>query len=330
MGAEREGGGRRTLVAFLEGRQLRWWDVARLVLVPCGLAALAAGFIGEMQATRVGGWAIGILGGIAVNQVALALFVARMRGVLGLFGIAIKWGAALRVHLQSMFYFFVVPMSVGMEVARFAKVRHLAPEVEGQRLVAALLWDRGLGLAGSAVTALAIVPLVQLGDIGAFMQRGWSVAVVGVGALVMVGLLSWWRRREVALMFDAMLEALRQGWANMGLLALSVLMQVAMGVAVYLVGDALGFALVPWEVVFCVAVGGFGLLVPVVVAGAGSIELATAAAFLLVGASLEEAMVLAVVGYGMRLLGAIQGGVWEMWDGARGLVRRAEPETSVR
>src|SRR5205085_2858909 len=55
-----------------------------------------------------------LLVGLVVNQIALCVFALRMQLVLRLFEVRIGWLPALRIHLQSMFYFFALPMTVGL------------------------------------------------------------------------------------------------------------------------------------------------------------------------------------------------------------------------
>ena len=60
---------------------------------------------------------VGISLAVIFNQIALSLFAARMRIMLKVFGINISGVQSLRIHLQSVLYFFVLPMTVGLEAA---------------------------------------------------------------------------------------------------------------------------------------------------------------------------------------------------------------------
>lgn len=83
---------------------------------------------------------------IVVNQLALWVFSLRMRSVLEAFDIQISRLQAHKIHLQSVFYYFVLPMTIGLEMSRYVKVKALVGDgLKPLMLGAALLADRIAG-----------------------------------------------------------------------------------------------------------------------------------------------------------------------------------------
>jgi hypothetical protein len=93
-------------------------------------------------ARRAGGSGLGVecsdpdravANGIGRSKTALhRLLVKRSRSsssrrACKLFQVRIGWLSALRIHLQSMFYLFALPMTIGLEIARFIKIRQIEP-----------------------------------------------------------------------------------------------------------------------------------------------------------------------------------------------------------
>ena len=116
------------------------WMIGRNALPGAGVGAITADYVYIVIA-------------LVANQAALYVFAVRMHITLGIFGIPISSFQAQRIHLQSVFYYFALPMTVGLEVSRFAKVRYLVGDgVSGLTLGSALLLDRLIG----AVAALSI------------------------------------------------------------------------------------------------------------------------------------------------------------------------------
>src|SRR5207237_9242534 len=93
--------------------------VFKLLVVPIGLGILAMQVASDPHLRLVSIDPKALLVALAVNQAALLLFAMRMQLALRAFGATLTIGQSLRVHLQPMFYFFVLPMTVGWEVARF-------------------------------------------------------------------------------------------------------------------------------------------------------------------------------------------------------------------
>jgi uncharacterized membrane protein YbhN (UPF0104 family) len=248
--------------------------------------------------------------GLLVNQIALCVFAVRMQLVLRLFHVRIGWRSALRIHLQSMFYFFALPMTIGLEIARFIKIRHIQPTATVVQLSSALFLDRLLG----AVSALAIAVLC-LPFVGAKVTievPGWAwgagIVVATIGSIAM---LMWPRAR--GLLRDALRPAHGRWVALTGLFVLSMLVHVLFAVGVQLAANGLGLPVNLLETLFAVAGGMLLVAVPVSFAGLGLAEAGASGLFLATGCSPAVALTAGAIPYFARLVGALEGAVWELF-----------------
>ncbi len=290
----------------------------RLVAVP---AALAAGwFLARSQGLELkptGGVHL-LLGALLVNQCAILLIGWRMAVGLRLFGVEIPMRDALRIAIQSQFYFFFIPVSASNEVSRYLKIRAIRPQSTMHSLVVSLVLDRLMGLLACVVIALAALPFVGLRPIaGVTLAPAWLLLIVGMlgaGAVLVAWRLGWLRK---------LADAVRETRGRRGLLvpatALVLVMQLATITSVWLAARWLGLP-TPWvALAFGISVGTLGQVVPVTFAGAGPAEVAGAAAFLALGATGTEAGALAALVYMTRLMAALEGGAWELLQGVRSL-----------
>ena len=248
----------------------------RLVLVPA-LLVWILGRIGGLDGSRFAlAEPLWLLLGLAVNQLALAVFAARLQWVLRLCAVRIGWLTALRIHLQSMFYFFAVPMTVGLEIARFVKIRAVDPQASKAGLTTALLLDRLLGAAAALGLGLLLWPRF----------RGW---------LAQVWALTRGRRLGLAALF----------W-------LSMAMHVLFAAGVQFAARAFGLPVSLADTVFAVAGGMLLVAVPVSLAGLGPAEAGAAGLFVAFGYTPAVAITAGALPYLARLVGALEGGVFEI------------------
>lgn len=284
----------------------------RLILVPVALIWLLGHLIGAhwLQLTAVS--PVWLVAALVVNQLALATFAARMRWVLLTAEIEINWLAAMRIHLQSMFYFVVLPMTVGLELARYLKIRAINSSATPHALLGALLLDRLIGALSALSLAVMCLPFVDL-RIRFDLSRPfiWTCAIAAV--LLFCGLWFWPRLRQ----FLSRLWALTAGQRLrlIGLFLLSVLMHVLFAEAVHLAGRGLGLPITFIDACFAVAGGMLLVVIPVSLAGLGPAEVGAAALFLALGYQPSVAIVAGALPYFLRLIGAVEGGIWELIEG---------------
>ncbi len=296
----------------------------KLIGAPVGLVVLVLMLKEEAAFHDVGHAWRTLLVALLVNQLALTLFAIRMRSLLGVFGISIGLLDAHRIHLQSLFYFFFVPMSVGMEVSRFLKVSTLVAGVSGISLTAALIVDRVVGALAAGVVALLCLPYITLAS--PLNLAGGAVIWASVGVAVAVLLAGWLviRRFTRGGQLESLARAIRTRPGSLASgVGVSLLMQLCMGGAVFFAATAFGVIVAPVEVVFAVAASMFALLIPVSVVGAGPVEVAAVGVFVALGVQPPDAVLLASIVYSCRLVGALQGGFWEFFEGGRVLAAKA-------
>ena len=95
--------------------------ISKLILVPVLLAVLVSNvgsknhIINLIQKLDI------LIIALLVNQSALILFAHRMQMLLRINSIKINFLNSLRIHLESIFYYYFLPMSVGMELSRCFK-----------------------------------------------------------------------------------------------------------------------------------------------------------------------------------------------------------------
>lgn len=135
--------------------------VARLLVIVLGVALLVLNVpgAGALSGAKFG---MAALAALACNQLALLLTATRLQRILHIFALPTRWRDVLWIHLQSMFYFFFVPMTVGLELSRFAKLKRLHPSAAGTAIAGVVLLDRVIGVAGALLFSLALLPLVTL------------------------------------------------------------------------------------------------------------------------------------------------------------------------
>jgi uncharacterized membrane protein YbhN (UPF0104 family) len=250
-----------------------------------------------------------LLIGLFLNQLALFVFAARLRMALDLFGMKIGRLSAVRIHLESMFYFFAVPMTAGLEIVRFIKIRQIQPEATTAKLSSALVFDRLLG----AISALVIVVLL-LPAIGSLIAIKFPPLAVG-GVLLIAAIVctaAFVSRRMRALAIDA--SRLVQGrWLALAeLLILSTFMHLLFAAGVYSVALGLDLPVKLLQTLFAVTAGMLLLAVPVSFGGLGLAEAGTSGIFLAMGHSPGVALAAAALPYIARLVGAIEGAIWEL------------------
>lgn len=298
----------------------RWILLLKVVGAPIGVVLLCSWLADEAALSGIGDASALLFLALLVNQVALSLFALRMQRVLRVFGIGIGPVDAHRIHFQSLFYYFFVPMSVGLEIARYLKIRRVVPDLRQADLIAALLSDRLLGVLVAGTVVLASLPFVRLQRLETIaVNLGWLMAAAVTVAIGGVALLAVWRLG----LFSQLIEAwrvTRGRWNHLGRAFLvGTLMQGAMGLTVYLGGTAFGIDVGLPGALFAVAAGTFAMFIPVSVLGIGPAEAVGVATFVLVGLPVSDAAFLASIAYAAKLIGALQGGGWEAVDGGQEL-----------
>ena len=296
----------------------------KLVAVPLALGFLAAELLRDQRFGAMRIEALPLAAALLVNQVALSLFAVRMQVALRVFGMTLGWVQGLRVHLQSMFYFFVLPMTVGLEVARFGKIRSLLGDQAGTASLAyALLADRFVGAFAALAIALALLPFMRFGSLltwGGVM--GWLPWVAIATAVAAVVLLSG-RVREHASRLIALLRSEHRRLAST--FGVALVTHACFAFAIYLAAVGAGIPIGPGQALFAVSAAMLFVVVPVSFAGVSPVEAANFGAMAAMGFTLEQAAVFAFLVYLAKLVAAVEGAAWEIAEGGGQLSRMLIP-----
>ena len=300
----------------------RWLVIGKLALVLVALALLVRWALAEVQ--PAGGVAeqprlapAGMLGALLINQAALFVAALRLRATLAAFAVHLTVGQAMAIHLRSLFYFFFVPLSVGLEVSRYLDIRRIDPAVPAKTLVLLLLLDRLLGLVAAVAALFGLAYIVLPATVWDVLDWRW-LAVVFAVALTVAALIvarRAWRTRAVDL-----LRALRVG--SIRLLApvlLSLLTLLLVCTSVYVVAAASGWGVGLAPTSFALSASLLGMALPLSLFGVTLGEPTGIGVMALLGIGPALAVLLVSLAYVGRLLGAMQGAALELHGGIRRL-----------
>ncbi|MBL8670638.1 MAG: flippase-like domain-containing protein [Alphaproteobacteria bacterium] len=293
--------------------------ILKLLAVPLGVGLAVDWLLGsaEQQDRAANLWLI--LLSLAINRATVAVAALRLKATLAAFAVHLPWSDAHRIHLQSMFYYVVVPMQVGLEISRFFKVRAVAIGVTTPRLLLALLADRAVGMSAAVGIALATLPFVTLrAERGIALDRDALLVAGAIAAAGCAAALAVPRIRRLLLRIWEATAGRRGFLLASGLL--SIVIMLGWTGAIYVATLGLGIETAPVAFLFGSMAGVLGTVVPLSLIGAGPGEAAAVAAFVLLGVEQQAAVVIALVGYLAKLVTAIEGGVWEIAGDARRMI----------
>jgi uncharacterized membrane protein YbhN (UPF0104 family) len=261
-----------------------------------------------------------IIVAIIANQVALTLFAIRMRKVLDVFGIKISWLQSLKIHLQSMFYFFVLPMTVGLEAARFAKIRStVGGDVQILALGSALLADRLIGALMALVLALVFLPFMSFMIRPQWDAHSLGVIIIGCSGLIVLMCLHRGVRayfREAA----RLIYADRRGlWVA---LMVSTATHLSFTFGIYLAAIGSQIEITFPQALFAISAAMLFVVLPISFAGISPVEAAAVGLLLSLGIPADQALLFAAILYFAKLIAAFEGGGWELYDGGEYVSRR--------
>jgi SAM-dependent methyltransferase len=306
----------------IPGRSLPYLAVAlKLVVVPLLLGVLVAQVTRERWFGSLSIDPLLLVAALAANQVALLFFAARMRSALRVFGMTLGLRDALRVHLQSVFYFFALPMTIGLEVARFAKFRVLlGAEAPAGGLTYALIADRLLGALAALLIVGSLIPFVQFSGIQWQSAGDWAPWAAAALVLFLLASASARVRTHATDLLKMLRSEHRSLWASFGI---SVATHCGFGLAIYLAARGVGIAIDPVQTLFAVSAAMLFVVVPVSFAGVSPVEAANLGVLLGMGLPIEQAGLFAFLVYLAKLVAAIEGAAWEIAEGGRGFVALA-------
>ena len=251
---------------------------------------------------------------------ALALGAARWRYVLAGLGGHISYGVALRANIQSLFFYFFLPLGAGAEVYRAATIR-TATGLNVARVSASVILDRFAGLirVGTIAVVLGVADRPHLPAVPV-----WLVIVIALAVITVIFALIFARplRARLAQLLSALSELTAKQVA--GMLGFSFASSSFLVITAILAGqlqgvtDALGVA-------FAFAASAVTAMIPISLLGVTPTEVTGVVLYQGAGASVDQAFAIAASIYLMRLLMAACGGLWILFT--RLNKSGGEPET---
>lgn len=288
-----------------------WVVLLKASLVVAGLGLLVSWAADSLPVDRSAVSPFAVALAVLLNQAALYAAAERLRATLAAFDMTISRGQAFGIHLRSLFYFFFVPMSVGLEISRFFAIRAICPGASGRRLLLALLIDRLLGVLAAFLVVVALVGAVLPELAPRHVNPWWYLGAVALACLLGAALLAHGTLRRYA---RDLVEALGSTGPRLVIpIMLSFATLLLMCASVFAFANGAGILIAPIALTFALAASLFGMAIPVSLLGATLGEVAGVGTLALIGLTPAAAVMLASVAYCGRLLGAIQGAVVELW-----------------
>lgn len=295
------------------GSALRW-PLLKLLGAVLGLAATGLWAWQQRPSAWPGAWHVGLLVGVFLSCASLCAYSARFRCVMALVALDISRVESLRIVSFAVFCQFFVPLGAGAEMAKFFKLRGLAPERRMVANAAAIVVEHLLGLVALVMTAAVLFATLRPFAIkvsGLWLVSG-AVVTVMAAAVVLFG-----RQRGTGLGPQQLLTRL---WAHkshaLGAVWWSVIMHALLAAAVYVGSSAWALPLGYWQVLLVLSAAGVLQAVPANLVGVGAADVAGAGLYVALGLPLSGALLLVSLLYSYRALLAVLGGLWEL-DKAR-------------
>ena len=300
--------------ALLHWRMLTaqaWWQVLKVLAILGGLGLLLRYLLAERPLAL---WQPALLWGFALCVLSMLAYALRFRAVMQIAGIGLDRVAALRICTLAVFWHFFVPLSVGSELTRYARLRAHAPAREPGEIAAALVLDHALGVL--ALLGLAGALLLSLRPFGQVSR--WLPLAVWAGLAMALLLMHFIRRR----LPGPVTRTLRQLNARRGAVARalgwSLLMHLLLAAAVWTGARGWQIALDYPHAALVQASAGLFQMLPVNLGGVGGGEVAGLGLYLALGLSRADALLLVSLLYCYRVAVALLGGAWELLALRRG------------
>jgi len=281
----------------------RAWPLARVLLLGGGILVLGAWALGELG--RHGARAVNphLFAGFLVACLSMALYAERFRRVVAVSGLAVGRRDACRITLAAIFYQCLVPLAAGADLARFLKLRALAPASRPLAVACGIVLDHLVGL--TVLLAMALVLWLARDPAALGFDPRWAAlaALVGLGV---VAVLATHRRADGAVS----LPGRRRDLAFAA--GLSCVMQALLAAALWLGSRGWQIDLDYLDILLVLTSALVVQAVPISVAGVGAGEVAGAGLYMALGLSAPAALLMVSLLVGYRLLLAVAGGLWEL------------------
>ncbi len=283
----------------------------KIFLAPIGVLALLY-WIGQKRPIPTDNDLALILVGGLVALLSVIPFGLRFREVLKIVDFKISAYVSAKVLTQSMFYYFFVPLSVGTEVSKFAKLKALNKHQTNSSIASAIVLDHVVGLLALMAASIVLYMLIQ--PISVRPDAGTVLLIIGAGITALI-VLVWFFRSKSSIDVRNVFRKIASRKAN-------ILIALGYSLAMHtMIAAAVAIGSMYWEIdisyleILFVLTGAFLFqMIPINFVGVGATEVAGVGLYVAAGLSLPEALTLVSLLYCYRLLIAITGGTWEFLD----------------
>lgn len=282
-----------------------WWQALKVLAILVGVGVLLRHLLDERPLSL---WQPVLLWGLALAALSMLAYASRFRAVMEIAGIALERVAALRICTLAVFWHFFVPLSVGSELTRYARLRAHAPTRAPGDIAAALVLDHALGvlallgLAGALLLGLRPFGLVSL----------WLPLAVWAGLALTLLLTHLARPRLPAVVVRTLQSLAGQPGAVARALGWSLVMHLLLAAAVWTGACGWHIALDYPHTALVQASAGLFQMLPVNLGGVGGGEVAGLGLYLALDLSRADALLLVSLVYCYRVVIALLGGLWEL------------------
>ena len=153
--------------------------IIQSVLVPIGLIALLWLAISRSDSIHPKGHIGLLIAALVLTQLSLTLLAIRFHVSLWTLSIHIPARRSALIALQSLFYFFFIPMSAGTELSRWLKVKSAAPQATHFAVMTAIVLDRTTAVIACLAISLVSLSRVELHGVQATDVSRWPVHLTG-------------------------------------------------------------------------------------------------------------------------------------------------------
>jgi uncharacterized membrane protein YbhN (UPF0104 family) len=252
---------------------------------------------------QLGWW---LIGGACIIQIGIFIVSLRYAVIVRALGGSLGPLKSIELNYSSFFYFFFTPFSIGLEAARMVKLIAADPGMTPIRAGLASALDRLIGASGFLIIFVLFAPMVISAK-----YLAWAAGAAVVVALIALLFLRALARR-MARARQMLLVAWQKRYAVAIALMLSGVSQAFIYLAVWVASRGLATDISLPNVMFAISGGMLAQVVPLNVAGVGSLELVSAVLYPLANIPVADGVVLVAALYVCRLTTACVGGCVEL------------------
>lgn len=283
----------------------------KILLAPVGVLALLYWAAQKRPISTDNDIAL-ILAGAVVAVLSIIPFGLRFREVLKIIDFEISGYNSAKVLTQSMFYYFFVPLSVGTEVSKFAKLKALNNNSATSSVASAIVLDHLVGLLALVITSICLYLLVQ--PISVRLDINTILMIIGAGVIAL-GCLVFFVRSKLSIHVRFIVAKLASQKTTLVIaLSYSLLMHIMIAAAVTIGARYWEIDISYVDILFVLTGAFLFQMIPINFVGVGATEVAGVGLYVASGLSLAESLTLVSLLYCYRVLIAIIGGAWEFLD----------------